>query len=114
MSVVCELHTALSGRYDTSLCYDAFVRTTLDLPDDLMRALRIQAAREGRKLKEVAAEALRAGLEHPGGAASGSRPRMRLPLVECAHEAPSGEEVTPERVAEVLVAQDVSFLEERA
>jgi hypothetical protein len=36
---------------------------------------------------------------------------MKLPLVECAHEAAPGDEVTPERVAEILVAQDATFLE---
>ena len=31
---------------------------------------------------------------------------IKLPLVECAHEAHPGEEVTPERVAEVLLEED--------
>ena len=62
-------------------------------------------------MREVVADTLRAGLEHPGGRGSLPRPRMKLPLVECAHEAAPGDEVTPERVAEILVAQDATFLE---
>jgi plasmid stability protein len=71
-----------------------------------MRALRIQAAREGRKLKDVVSDVLRAGVEGTGGAGSQVRSRVSLPLVECAHGASPGEEVTPERAAEILLAQE--------
>ena len=79
-----------------------------------MRALHIQAAREGRKLKDVVSDVLRAGLERPGGAGSHVRARVRLPLVECAHGASPGEEVTPERAAEILLAQEASIAQARA
>ena len=62
-------------------------------------------------MREVVADTLRAGLEHSGGRGGLARPRMKLPLVHCAHEAAPGDEVTPERVAEILVAQDANFLE---
>lgn len=62
-------------------------------------------------MREVVADTLRAGLEHPGGSRGLPRPRMRLPLVQCAHEAAPGDEVTPERVAEILLAQDANYLE---
>lgn len=39
------------------------MKTTLDLPDDLMTAVKIRAARENRKLKDIIAEALRRDLE---------------------------------------------------
>lgn len=39
------------------------MRTTLDLPDPLMRKVKIKAASEGKKLKEVMAELIEAGLE---------------------------------------------------
>jgi hypothetical protein len=32
--------------------------------------------------------------------------RVKLPLVECAHEAQPGKELTPERVADVLLEKD--------
>jgi plasmid stability protein len=38
------------------------VKTTLDLPDDLMREMKIRAASQGRKLKDVLAETIRLGL----------------------------------------------------
>jgi hypothetical protein len=32
--------------------------------------------------------------------------RLKLPLIECAHEAVPDEEMTPERVAEVLLEEE--------
>jgi plasmid stability protein len=83
------------------------MKTTLDLPDDLMRAVKIRAAEENRKLKDLIAELLRRGLAQPSGAPPTGRHRVRLPLVQCAHEARPGEEMTPERVAEVLIEEEV-------
>jgi plasmid stability protein len=82
------------------------MKTTLDLPDDLMRAVKIRAAEENRKLKDVIAELLRRGLALPSGTPPVIRRRVRLPLVQCAHEAPPGEELTPERVAQILIDEE--------
>ena len=38
------------------------MKTTLDLPDDLMREVKIRAATQGKKLKDVMADTLRNGL----------------------------------------------------
>ncbi|MES2660515.1 MAG: hypothetical protein V4689_17955 [Verrucomicrobiota bacterium] len=38
------------------------MKTTLDLPDDLMRGMKIRAATQGRKLKDVIADAIRESL----------------------------------------------------
>ena len=38
------------------------MKTTLDLPDDLMREIKIRAATQGKKLKDVMADTLRCGL----------------------------------------------------
>lgn len=38
------------------------MKTTLDLPDELMREIKIRAAIQGRKLKDVVAESIRRGL----------------------------------------------------
>ncbi|MDA0840483.1 MAG: hypothetical protein O3B01_11865 [Planctomycetota bacterium] len=35
------------------------MKTTLDLPDELMTAVKIRAARENRKMKDIIADALR-------------------------------------------------------
>ena len=44
------------------------MKTTLDLPDDLMRAVKIRAAEHNLKLKDIVADALRAALASPPGA----------------------------------------------
>jgi plasmid stability protein len=38
------------------------MKTTMDLPEDLIREMKLRAVREGRKLREVAEEFLRRGL----------------------------------------------------
>ncbi len=82
------------------------MKTTLDLPDELMRAVKIRAVEENRKLKDAIAELLRLGLSQRGAGPPTVRSRVKLPLVRCAHEAPPGEEMTPERVAKLLLAED--------
>jgi len=77
------------------------MKTTIELPDDLVRELKIHAVREGRKFKDVVAEFLRAGLRRPPSPEEPSH-RVSLPLVSCAHSAEPEEEVTPNRVAELL------------
>jgi len=82
------------------------VKTTLDLPDDLMREVKIRAVNENRKLKDAIAHLLRLGLSQGTRDPSAVRDRVQLPLVRCAHEARPGEELTPNRVAEVLLAEE--------
>lgn len=59
------------------------MKTTLDLPDDLMREVRIRAAREGKKMKDLLAAAIRTGLD---AAASDvpAIPRTALPVMKLA------------------------------
>lgn len=42
------------------------MKTTIDLPEDLVTELKLRATLERRRMKDVAAEALRAGLKAPG------------------------------------------------
>jgi hypothetical protein len=86
--------------------YYGSMKTTLDLPDDLMRAVKIRAVEENRKLKDTIADLLRHGLAQGPGALPKARHRVRLPLVQCAHEARPGDEVTPERLAEILLEEE--------
>jgi plasmid stability protein len=81
------------------------MKTTLDLPEELVREVKIRAVQENRRLKDTVAELLRRGLaqERPPVMV---RRRVKLPLVECAHEAKPGDEMTPERVAEVLLEEE--------
>lgn len=58
------------------------MKTTLDLPDDLVRAVKIRAVEENRKLKDVIADLLRRGLAQKRGmAATATHRRLKLPLV---------------------------------
>lgn len=82
------------------------MKTTLDLPDDLMRAVKIRAVEENRRLKHTVADLLKRGLAEKRDAPAPPRRRVRLPLVECAHAARPGEEMIPERVAEVLLEEE--------
>jgi plasmid stability protein len=81
------------------------MKTTLELPDELMRAVKIRAVRKNRRLKDEVADLLRRGLSEKG-TASPLRRRVKLPLVQCARRARAGEEMTPERVAAVLLAEE--------
>ena len=85
------------------------MRTTLDLPDDLVRAVKIRAVEENRRLKDTVADLLRRGLSQEGGRQATVRRRLKLPLVECAHEARPDEEMTPDRVAEVLLDEEAGL-----
>lgn len=49
------------------------MKTTVELPDALMRAVKIRAARENRKLKDVLATVIARGLSRPPGVATRRR-----------------------------------------
>lgn len=73
------------------------MRTTLNLPADLMRAVKIMAAEQNRTMQDVIAELLRKGLAY--SPTVGERETVKLPLIACAR--PS-DQVTPEFVADLL------------
>ena len=81
-------------------------KTTLELPDELMRAVRVRAANDRSRLKDVVADLIRRGLATEQRSVVHGARRVRLPLVICAHSAPPGEEPSPERVAELLLAEE--------
>ena len=87
-----------SDRARSSLYYGD-MKTTLDLPNELMRAIKIRAVEENRKLKDAIADLLRRGLSQEASAPAVVRKLVKLPLVRCAHEARLAEEMTPERVS---------------
>ena len=43
--------------------FTGFMKTTFDLPDDLVQELKLRSVHERRKLKDVAAQAIRRGLQ---------------------------------------------------
>lgn len=83
------------------------MKTTLDLPDDLVLAVKLRALKENRKLKDMVARLLRQGLERRSERPPTAGNRVALPLVECAHGASSGGEMTPDRVADELLTQEI-------
>lgn len=55
------------------------MKTTFDLPPELVRAMKLRAVHEGRKLKDVAADLLQRGL---AGAESTAKPKPAKPKIE--------------------------------
>lgn len=82
------------------------MKMTVDLPDDLMRTVKIRAVRENRKLKDMIAELLRRGLNQEPRMGATARRRVQLPLVQTAHGASPDEEMTPARIAELLLEEE--------
>ncbi|QDP98017.1 antitoxin [Microlunatus elymi] len=83
------------------------MKTTLDLPDDLMRTVKVRAAQEDRRLKDVIADLLRRGLAAESAPRQGAAQRVQFPIIAGGHPAKPEEEVTPERVAELLLNDEV-------
>ena len=92
------------------------MKTTLELPDDLLKQVKFRALRDGRKLKDAVADLLRKGLsvametdaEHDEPVVTTDR-MTSLPLIECKKTAAPQQELTPQRVADILLAQETSW-----
>jgi hypothetical protein len=69
---------------------------------------KVLAAQQDRKLKDLVADLLRRGLAADAAATGTVRHRVRVPLVECVHDAARDEELTPERVAAVLLGEEAA------
>jgi len=93
------------------------MKTALDLPDELFIRIKVRAAQQGRKLKDVVAELLQRGLDGPIEAAAPCKgfsidPQTGLPLIVGLDAAPPSKQLTPEMVAQILLDQEVAwFLE---
>ncbi|MCA9778836.1 MAG: antitoxin [Candidatus Eremiobacteraeota bacterium] len=79
-------------------------KTTLNLPEDLMKEVKIRAIEENQTLQETVAWLLRKGLEFKSGKSKGRR--VQFPIIDCS-PAPPGKEITPEKAAEILLLQEV-------
>jgi hypothetical protein len=82
------------------------MKTTLDLPDDLMREVKHRAVEENRKLKDTIADLLRIGLAQRLNKPEVILEPGELPLIRFSRAPRPGEEPTPERVAEILLEQE--------
>jgi len=89
------------------------MKTALDLPDELVREVKMLAVRRGRKLKDAMADLLRLGLDAsvvPSSPAPiAEDPLTGLPVVVCRPATRAGEEMTADRVAETLIGQDAEW-----
>jgi len=70
------------------------VKTSLDIPEDLYRSVKVKAAQEGRKVSDLVAEGLRLVLSTTAPAA---KKRLQFPLIPAR---PGGHVITDEMVAE--------------
>jgi hypothetical protein len=80
------------------------MKTTLDLPDDLVREIKLKAVREDRKLKDLVEDLLRTALA--GAKVPEIRNRVQLPLIYSTRQARPDED-SPERIAEILLQEEV-------
>lgn len=71
-----------------------------------MRASKVRAAEQDRKIKDVMAELLAAGVSRSGVSDAPLVRRVQLPLVRWGSGADSEDEMTPQRVAEILSDQE--------
>ena len=85
------------------------MKTTIELPDDLLRSIKVRAAQEDRKLKDLVEELLRRGMAAELGPAKVRR-RVELPIIKGGHPAAPGEEMTPDRVAQILMDDEAESL----
>jgi len=66
------------------------MKTTIDLPAELVKQMKLRAVNEGRKLKDVASEVFRRGMERSEGSAfKGERKEIKLPLFDSGSDAPA-------------------------
>jgi plasmid stability protein len=92
------------------------MKTTLDLPDALVKQVKLRALRDGRKLKDAVADLLRKGLVATANKTSEEEAatvtkdkETGLPLIKCKQAASRQEELTPERVADILAGQETDW-----
>ena len=78
------------------------MKTTLELPDELMRAIKVRAAEEGITIKDLLTDLLRRAL----GPVKTTKKRVlkyrELPVRRGGKPATPAEELTPARVARIL------------
>ena len=96
------------------------MKTTFDLPPELVRAVKLRAVHEGRKLKDVAADLLKRGLADQGKPTTPipAKPLIKiqangLPVVQCGTDAPASRMTIDELLAleqEALHQEDLQRL----
>jgi hypothetical protein len=92
------------------------MKTTVELPDALVKQVKLRAVQDGQKLKDAVADLLRKGLAATADAELDAPTPVvvtdketGLPVIECKHAAVADAAMTPNRVAEILLAQDAEW-----
>ena len=90
----------------------ANMKTTIDLPEDLVHDLKLRALHDRRKLKDLAADLLRNALSTPSHPKTPPPPVILkdkltgLPVIQCPSPAPQNRRLTPNEVARILAEQE--------
>lgn len=90
---------------------DGGMKTTLDLPNDLVRELKLRAVNEGKKLKDVVADLIRRGFGRDDAARGAMSPReghIDVPLFPTAADAPANHMT----IGEIIAAEQQSLFGE--
>jgi plasmid stability protein len=92
------------------------MKTTIDLPDDLVRRLKVRALRDGKKLKELTAELLSQALIAPSQdkndaprAIITKDKKTGLPVIRSSKPKRPSAHLTPDQVADILLQQEVDW-----
>jgi hypothetical protein len=92
------------------------MKTTFDLPYALVKKVKLRALQEGRKLRDTVADLLISGLAAASNQPSGDTDSVigkdkvtGLPVIHCKHAAPPQHELTPQRVADILLHQETDW-----
>jgi plasmid stability protein len=78
------------------MCYIILMRTTIDIPDETYRELKIKAAREGKPVRQIVMRGIQREL---AGAEEKPVRKLQLPLIRSAH--PGTLELTNEQIDEL-------------
>ena len=75
---------------------------TVDLPPDVVQRLKMRAAEEGLKLKDLIAEACRAFLAQHRKPKKRKADKSPFPIIKGGHPPKRVDELSPERIDEIL------------
>ena len=89
-----------------------FMKTTLDLPEELVREMKILAAREGRKLRDVATEIIQRGISTTEPTIKPKGKRVKLPFFQGKKPINPADELTPDKIHDILMNQEIEWLNE--
>lgn len=92
------------------------MKTTLELPDALVKQVKLRALHTGVKLKDAVADLLRKGLAVAEDLGRDEEKAVvikdketGLPVIQCRQAPAADERLTPDRVADILLAQEVDW-----